>query len=106
VRKKIIGIFVIMLMISSALATVLFSHNGKVEASGGDQQGSQDIGLDFDFVWNMTDNFSKVIYRTNWSGENNIPKGRSWATAGENYTILNILWKNMGDIVHRSPIPV
>jgi hypothetical protein len=75
-RKKIVGIFVCMLLISSTTTMVLFSDTVKVEASGGGPPSSQEIGLDYDFVWNMTDNFSKVIYRTDWSDENNIPKGR------------------------------
>jgi hypothetical protein len=93
-KKKIVGIFVVMLMISSLMTTILFSDKVEVVASGEGQQSSQNIDLDFDFVWNMTDNFSKVIYRTDWSGENNIPKGRCWATAGENYTIAQILKPN------------
>jgi hypothetical protein len=44
----------------------------------------------------MTQKFSNVIRETDWSGENNIPKGRCWATAGEDYTRDNILWPNMG----------
>jgi len=99
-KKQLIGIFIVMLLICGAVTTILYSNNVKVEASGGRQQGSQNLGLDYNFIWNMTDNFSKVIYRTDWSqnGENNIPKGRSWATAGENYTIENILKPNMNGI--------
>jgi hypothetical protein len=89
-KKKIVGIFVIMLMISSAMTTILFSNNIKVEASGGEPQGGG-MNLDYEFVWNMTKRFGKVNNDTDWSGENNIPKGRSWATAGENYTIAKIL---------------
>jgi hypothetical protein len=93
-KKKIVGIFVIMLMISSAMTTILFSDNLKVEASGGEPQGGG-MNLDYEFVWNMTNQFGQVNNKTDWSGENNIPKGRSWATAGENYTIERILKEYM-----------
>jgi hypothetical protein len=96
-KKKIVGIFVIMLMIFSAVTTVFYSNDGKVEASDGEQQSSVGVNLDFDWVWSEVKNFSWVVNRTDWSGEHNIPKGRSWATAGENYTIDNILiheWRN------------
>lgn len=97
-KKKLIGIFTVMLLISSAMTMILFTDTVKVEASGEGQQSYQNIGLDFDFVLNMTDNFSKVIYRTDWSSENNIPKGRCWATEGENYTIAQILKPNMNGL--------
>lgn len=93
-KKKIFGIFVIMLMISSAMTTILFSDNSKVEASGGQQQGGG-VNLDYDWVWDRVKDFARVVRETNWSSENNIPKGRCWATAGENFTINKILKPNM-----------
>jgi PKD repeat protein len=92
-KKKIVGIFVIMLMISGAMTSILFSDNSKVEASGGGQQGGTSVDLPYDWVWNYTQKFANVIHDVNWSenGENGIPKGRCWATAGENYTIAKIL---------------
>jgi len=86
VKKKMIGIFVVMLMISIVMTTILFSDDGTVEAS-------EDVNLDYDYVWLRVQSFANVIHYVNWSGngENGIPKGRSWATAGENYTINEIL---------------
>jgi hypothetical protein len=96
-KKKLVGIFVVMLLISSALTTILILDNGKVEASGGGQQGSGEMNFPHDWVWNLTEDFANVIHNVNWSenGENGIPKGRSWATAGEKYTIDEILEPNM-----------
>ncbi len=89
-KKKLVGIFIFMLMISNALTTILFSHNEIVKAN-------EVVNLDNDYVWNLTNDFANVIHNVNWSenGENGIPKGRSWATAGEDYTIENILEPNM-----------
>ena len=96
-RKKIVDIIVCMLLISSTTTMVLFSDTVKVEASGGGQQGSSALNLPYDFVWSVAENFSNVIHNVNWSqnGGNGIPKGRAWATAGENYTIDEILEPNM-----------
>ncbi|MBN1860026.1 MAG: hypothetical protein JW840_01040 [Candidatus Thermoplasmatota archaeon] len=96
-KKKIVGIFIIMLLISSAMTSILFSDNGKVEASGGGQQGSGRVNLDHDWIWERVQDFGNVIHYVNWSegGENGIPKGRCWATAGEEYTINNILEPNI-----------
>jgi len=89
-KKKMVGIFVVMLMISSALTTILFSDDGTVEAS-------EDVNLDYDWVWERVEDFANVIRKVNWSGngENGIPKGRCWATAGENFTIDQILALNI-----------
>ncbi len=85
-----IGIFIVMLMISSALITILFSDHGTVEAN-------DDVNLDYDYVWDEVQHFANVIHNVNWSGngENSIPKGRSWATSGEDYTINEILDLNI-----------
>ncbi len=97
-RQKIIGIIVCMLLISSTLTMVLFSDTAKVEASGGGQQGGGCVNLDYDWVWERVQDFGNVIHNVNWSegGENGIPKGRAWATLGENYTRDTILWPKMG----------
>ena len=101
-RKKIIGIFICMLMICGTLTTILYSNNIKVEASGGGQQNGQGaIGLDYQFLWNMSKNFSDVVYKADWNKNYNgipghgIPRGREWATEGENYTISHILRRYM-----------
>jgi hypothetical protein len=95
-RKKIVGIIICMLLISSTTTMVLFPDTVKVEASGGGPP-DEKINLDYDWVWLRVQDFANVIHKVNWSenGENDIPKGRSWATAGENYTINEILEPNM-----------
>jgi len=97
-KRKIIGILCCMLIVVSTITTIIYTNDIKVKASGGGQQGGQgDIGLDFQFVWNMSKNFSEVVHKANWSKtDNGIPRGREWATEGENYTITNILYPNMG----------
>jgi hypothetical protein len=96
-KKKLVGIFVVMLLISSAMTAIIFSDNTKVEASGREPQGGGCVNLDYDWVWERVQDFGNVIHNVNWSegGENGIPKGRCWATAGENYTIAQILKPNM-----------
>lgn len=85
-KKKIIGIFIVMLMISSAMTTILFSDNKTVKAS-------EIVNLDFNYVWDRVEDFAYVIHDVDWNqnGENGIPKGRSWATTGEDFTINRIL---------------
>ena len=93
--KKIESVMVCMLMILSSMAIILHPDNETVKASGGEPTGNG-VGLDNDFIVNISKNISQVIYHANWNGsENHIPKGRSWATAGENYTISHILKPNM-----------
>ena len=84
-----------MLMIGSIITAIIYTDNIKVIASDGGGQGN---GGEYplDFVWNLTQKFANVIRDADWSDENNIPKGRAWATAGENYTRREILYKNMG----------
>ena len=91
---------VCMLMIFSSMTIFLHSGNDTVKASGGEPTGNG-VGLNNSFIVNTAYQFSQVIYNANWSGsENNIPKGRSWATAGENYTINHILKPLMNGIVN------
>ena len=76
---------------------VLFSDTVKVEASGGEPP-DEEINLDYDWVWLRVEDFANVIYDADWSGENNIPKGRAWGTEGGNYTRINILRQNMNGL--------
>jgi hypothetical protein len=96
-KKKLVGIFITMLLISSAMIVILFSDIAKVEASGEGQESGGSVNLDYDWVWERVQDFGNVIHNVDWSknGENGRPKGRCWATAGENYTIDEILRPNM-----------
>jgi hypothetical protein len=67
-----------MLLIISAMTTILYTNNTTVKASGGDSNG---VGLDYNFMWNVTKNLSNMIY-TSYPG-NVIRKGRMFGTPGE-----------------------
>jgi len=86
--KKSFAFFICILLIFVSIP--IYKQNNSVEANVPVQQNKI---LDNDYVLNRTRLFANVIYHSDWSGpENFIPKGRSWATAGENYTenlILN-----------------
>jgi hypothetical protein len=104
-KKKIVGIFFVTLMLFSTMTVILYSNNVKVEASDGEQPVNGGVNLDYDWVWSQVKNFTWVVNKTDWSDENDIPKGRSWATAGENYTIDHILiptWMNF-TLNHTNP---
>ena len=89
IMKKIFSVIICMLMIFSTVTIILYSGDEKVKASGGEPTGDG-VGLNDTYIWNQTVQFAHVIYYADWSGsENNIPKGRSWATAGEEFTIDN-----------------
>ncbi|DAC73366.1 MAG TPA: hypothetical protein DSN98_00330 [Thermoplasmata archaeon] len=94
--KKIVAFLVCALMIASGI--MLMPKNTDVRADAYQHpSGENEIGLNTTYVWEMVKRFCNVTRDTDWSHENNIPKGRSWATAGENYTIDNILkyqWEN------------
>jgi hypothetical protein len=91
-KKRLIGIFVcVMLVLTSLTTTHFFSNNTNVKASGGQSGGD----YPFDYVWAQAYNFSKVIREANYTQDNNIPRGREWATGGERYTIDQILKPNM-----------
>jgi hypothetical protein len=65
-------------------------NNSEVKASGSEQITGPLINLDFDFVWQATENISNVIYDATYDNPK-IKKGRAWATAGENYTHDDVL---------------
>jgi len=49
-KKKIIGICIVMLMISSAMTTIMFSEKDPVKAS--EEPQDPGMNLDYDWVWN------------------------------------------------------
>jgi hypothetical protein len=90
-KKKIVGIFISMLVITSGIVIIIDKNEVKASAGGGGEGAAGEIGLNTTFVWRVLQELCNVTHANIWSGENNIPKGRCWATAGENYTILEIL---------------
>ncbi len=99
--KKIVAFLLCMLVITNGI--LLIPKNTDVRADNYQHHnGENEIGLNTTYVWEMVKQFCNVTFDADWSEENNIPKGRSWATAGENYTIDNILkrqWENFTDPV-------
>jgi len=94
-KGKIVSIMVCMLV---CLSSVLIVPNEiKVKASGAGGGEGDDTGLDYDFVWNVTKllcNVTQLAYM-----DEPFSRGRGWATAGETYTIDNILIKYMNGTV-------
>ena len=94
--KKIVTFLLCILIGTSGI--VLIPKNSDVRADGyQNPSGENEIGLNTTYAWELVKRFGNVTFDADWSEENNIPKGRSWATAGENYTIDNILiheWRN------------
>ncbi len=78
-NKKLMSILMCMLMIISAVTTILYTKDIEVEASGG--SGNNETGLDYNFMWNVTNYLSDII-NTSYHG-NVIRKGRSFGTVGE-----------------------
>ncbi|HUS99730.1 MAG TPA: M28 family peptidase, partial [Candidatus Thermoplasmatota archaeon] len=92
-NRKIITILLSLLMTLGTVTIVLKNHNEtSVKATELPESG---IGIDYQFTWERVEDFGNVIHDADWSEENDIPKGRSWATAGEEYTINEILDKYM-----------
>ncbi len=92
-RKKIIGIFIcIMLLITSALTTLIIPEKTNVVASP-EEESKEEIGLDMDYIWTQLGNISNVTYKA--YDPTDIPKGRSFGSRGGNYTIENILKPEM-----------
>jgi len=81
-RRKIVSVFVCMLMIASTVTILFTQENIKVEAAGGGQQGTQGntIGLDYNYMWNVTKKISNAIHDA-YHG-NDIRKGRAFGSNG------------------------
>ncbi len=87
-KKKILTIVFCMLLITTSLF-VNFYENTNVKAETGGERDSSSISSLNDYVWQRLENISDVVNDANYY--NGIPKGRAWATAGEDYTIDRIL---------------
>jgi hypothetical protein len=93
-RKKYFAIVISLLMVTGTTVVIIeTSDDTVVKASGTVPEGG--IGLDHDWIWDKVNRFANVIHDADWSEENDIPKGRAWASAGENYTIARILYPFM-----------
>lgn len=92
--NKILSIFVCVLICLSSI--LILPDDFKVGASSG-EGGSKDIGLDYDYMWNITKDLSYIIFNENVypPSENILRKGRGFGTEGERWTAEHILKPNM-----------
>jgi hypothetical protein len=91
-KEKIYVLIVTLLMCLSVI--VIIPNDFKVEATSG--SGNNSLGLDYDYIWNITENLSNVIY--NVYEPNEIPRGRSFGSKGGYYTVNNITIPEMNAI--------
>jgi hypothetical protein len=91
-NKKILTIIICMLLTSTTLFVKIDEKsNVKADTGGGEESSGASISSLNNYVWERLENISNVV-RDAYNTENGeIPKGRAWATAGEEYTIENIL---------------
>lgn len=93
-KNKIACVLVVTLLMSLS-AIVIIPNEFRVEATPiGDEDGGS-IGLDYDFLWNVTEKIANVVhdYPTGM-----IPKGRAFGTWGDRYTADYILVSEMNNI--------
>jgi len=93
-KNKIVGILVCIMLVMSTIVVII--PNGlKVKAEGGGSGDNREVGLDFQYIWNITDNLSKVIFSY---PSNMIPKGRAFGTWGERWAADHIIQDEMIEI--------
>ena len=63
---------------------VFVNQNLNVKADTEEENEIEGLGLDFDFMWEVAENLSNVIYTA--YGVDDIPKGRAWGTLGDIWT--------------------
>ena len=91
--KKIITIFLVGLLLSASVM-VIVNNESDVEATGGGgegENGENSIGLDFNYMWNVTDNLSRVVHDV-YEG-NEIRKGREFGSKGDLWTADYLYWE-------------
>jgi len=96
-KSRIFLIFIALVMILSA--THIFVPNDQnVKADGGGGGGQKGVGLDNDFLYDVTYNLSRTVYDSYNPEEGDLPKGRFFGSVGEhdaanylNNTFNNIL---------------
>jgi len=90
-RTLSVLIVVVSLCISSV---VIINNNSKVEATLGEED-EGGVGLDYQFVYNVTKNLSWVIFDA--YNETDLPKGRAFGSKGEHYA-KDLIYDYMNDI--------
>ncbi len=87
-KNKIISIVVCTLLIATAMIIVPIDFKVKATGGGG-EDGS--IGLDYEFMWNVTKELADVVHDPFVYPSGTIPKGRAFGTKGDNHTANYIL---------------
>jgi len=90
-KNKIVGIFVCLMLVTTTIVFVPEKMNVKA-----DPVDEEDINLDYDFIYDLTYNLSRVVYIAPL--DHGIEKGREFGTKGENYTRINIIEPKMIEI--------
>jgi len=90
-NKKIMIVFCTLLLLVSTISLNV-KDNGNVKATGGAQENS--VNLDTNYIWDRLNDLADVVNKSYDS--NDIPMGRAWASKGENYTIDEILYNEIG----------
>jgi hypothetical protein len=90
-KKKIVSILVCMLLIGTTIVLVPEDFNVKASGNGGEDG----LGLDYDYIYNITQMLSKIIDTAYEEGE--IAKGRAFGTEGE-HLAANKIRDNMSDL--------
>jgi len=88
-KRKFTTFLLCMLVITSGICLLPKHIDVKADTYTPDIENDGCINLTY--IWQMVERVANVVYDADWSQENNIPKGRAWATAGERYTIDQIL---------------
>ena len=86
-RDKIIGILIVLMLVLVTI-TMIMPRNLEVKANPVGGRNGDDIGLDYNFMWNITTELSNVVHKY---PPGMIPMGRAFATWGDNYTAQHIL---------------
>ena len=88
-ENKIIRIVVFTLLIATVF--IIVPNSFETKASSGDDLS---IGLDYEYLMDITTNLSNVIHNESVYPPGSIPKGRDFGSAGDQWT-ANYLWNEM-----------
>jgi len=82
--KEVVVILICMMLVLTAVI-IIVPENLKVDAtpSGGGEEG--EIGLDFQYIKNITEALSRVIFNPAVYEQGELKKGRAFGSDGEHY---------------------
>ena len=89
-KRKILGILLCTILISSGLITIF--HRSEVKADSGGQGEENSMGFDREYLWEVIDHVANVVY-TSYQGDE-LKKGRYFGSQGDrdtaNYLFLQL----------------